>query len=73
MMFFLPSDILSLFAISKCRRVDSLDTPFKKKFYMKGLPTAPHRTVRAVFPHTALQTNIGFQFQISVVKCGSFT
>jgi hypothetical protein len=30
-----------------------------------GRRIAPHRTVRAVFPHTALQTSIGSQFQIS--------
>ena len=36
-----------------------------------SLPTAPHRTVRAVFSHTALQTDIWFQFHISVVKWGS--
>ena len=35
---------------------------------VKGLPVTPHRTVRAVFPHTALQTDFGFQFQISLVK-----
>ena len=55
------------------RRVDNLDLPFSNLSIVKGLPIAPHRTVRAVFPHTALQTNVGFQFQISVVRCGSST
>lgn len=40
---------------------------------VKGLPVTTHRTVSAVFPHTALQTDFGFQFQISLVKCGSAT
>ena len=49
------------YSIVSCR-VDTRHSFLKIIHQVKGVPNAPHGTVRAVFPHTALQSVLAIAF-----------